>query len=115
MKILIDHEGYPLDTDLAAFRALQPGDGQPLDAWVLEVLYAAARAIQETRYGGASVTRLGTVNLQTGEFRMRTRFMLATGGWSGCEAIIGSLPPLAHNQAWESSRRGGLHIYEIPD
>jgi hypothetical protein len=35
-----------------------------------------------------------------------------TGGWSGCEAIIGAFYEnhLAHACLWESTHRGGLHV-----
>jgi hypothetical protein len=35
-----------------------------------------------------------------------------TGGWSGCEAIIGAFyeNSLAHACLWESTHRGGLHV-----
>ena len=43
------------------------------------------------------------------------RVSLATGGWSGNEQIIGTLDgSMFHLRFWESSHRGGLHVYEVP-
>ena len=48
--------------------------------------------------------------------RTKTRLRLATGGWSGCEDVIGALQRNFVFQAlcWQSSHRGGLHIYRVP-
>lgn len=39
-----------------------------------------------------------------------------TGGWSGCEAIIAALMGnyIAWTMLWQSSHRGGLHIFKPP-
>lgn len=41
---------------------------------------------------------------------------LVTGGWSGNEELIGALQQniVAWGMTWQSSTRGGLHIFEIP-
>jgi hypothetical protein len=41
---------------------------------------------------------------------------LATGGWSGNEDIIRALDKnvMFRMVCWQSSHRGGLHIYKIP-
>lgn len=41
---------------------------------------------------------------------------LATGGWSGNEDIVGALSTnrMFEMLCWNSSHRGGLHIYHIP-
>jgi hypothetical protein len=46
--------------------------------------------------------------------QMRTvvRVSLATGGCSGNEQIIAG--SMFHLRFWESSHRGGLHVYEVP-
>lgn len=54
----------------------------------------------------------------TDEFRHKYRELrLATGGWSGNESIIAALDGNFMFSAicWQSSHRGGLHIYHIKD
>lgn len=44
------------------------------------------------------------------------RVTLVTGGWSGCEEVIGRLSNTLFNFAfWESSWRGGKHTYVVPE
>ena len=39
-----------------------------------------------------------------------------TGGWSGNEQLIGAMHAnVAWSLCWESSHRGGLHRFEIPE
>lgn len=46
--------------------------------------------------------------------RTRRRLRLATGGWSGNEDIIGALDRSCFGIiAWESTHRGGLHVYDL--
>lgn len=43
-------------------------------------------------------------------------FRLATVGWSGNEDIVGALyKNLAFSFCWEMSKRGGLHIFKLPN
>ncbi len=45
------------------------------------------------------------------------RWEFVTGGWSGCEVIIGAFYAnhLAHAVLWESTHRGGLHVLIEPE
>jgi hypothetical protein len=45
------------------------------------------------------------------------RYRFATGGWSGNEDLISALEGngAAWILAWQESRRGGLHIFQIPE
>lgn len=44
------------------------------------------------------------------------RYWLSTAGWSGNEALVGALcdNTLFHCICWQSSKRGGHHVFEIP-
>jgi hypothetical protein len=43
------------------------------------------------------------------------RVRLATGGWSGNEDVINELDGTFFSfRYWQSSHRGGKHIYEVP-
>ena len=91
MTIEIDHDGYPTEASIEELRRCTN---------VLEALEAVAVYFGSCGYG--SVTKLGRV------------YRLATGGWSGCEEVMGSLHPIVRAVAWESSHRGGLHVFEVP-
>lgn len=43
-------------------------------------------------------------------------FILATGGWSGCEEVIGALLDnvVFWTTCWEQSKRGGWYKFRIP-
>jgi hypothetical protein len=42
-------------------------------------------------------------------------YKLATGGWSGCESVISALEKnwILNALYWQSSHRGGLHVYSF--
>lgn len=44
-------------------------------------------------------------------------YELATGGWSGNEEVIDALHrnPMFNALCWQSSHRGGLHVYKLPN
>jgi hypothetical protein len=51
-----------------------------------------------------------------GQHRTFVRVSLATGGWSDNEQIIDTLDgSMFHLRFWESSHRGGLDVYEVPE
>lgn len=60
---------------------------------------------------------LGEWNSDYGRFELTGKkvrtLKLITGGWSGNEDIIRNIPPLFDMLYWQSSHRGGLHIYKI--
>jgi hypothetical protein len=44
------------------------------------------------------------------------RLEIATGGWSGCEELISTVRhTLWYVKYWESTHRGGLWIWEVPE
>jgi hypothetical protein len=45
------------------------------------------------------------------------RYRFATGGWSGNEDVIGAMRgnALLWSLTWESSARGGLHLFSLPE
>lgn len=99
MRIEIDHDGYPTDESI---KALEAWSG-PVEQ-VGEVLDAVGSYLERSGYG-----------LCTKDYDRDGRVVweFATGGWSGCEQVIGSIPLIVHALAWESSRRGGQHIYKL--
>jgi hypothetical protein len=94
MTIRADHDGYPIEEDVAALKAWSGSLEH-----VHEVLDAVGEYLESCGYG--SFTKRGDY------------WRFATGGWSGCEEVIGAIPPLVHALAWRSSHRGGLHIYGL--
>jgi hypothetical protein len=98
---VLDDDGYPTEDGLVA---LDQFDGAP------EALVAYIGTMME-HYGFANVEDFiddfGNVPSK--------RLTLVTGGWSGCEEVIGRLSnTLFHFAFWESSWRGGKHTYVIP-
>ena len=90
MKIDIDHDGYPTDASVEALTLCN----DPKDA-----LDAVAEYLTDCGYGRATVA--------DGVYEF------ATGGWSGCEEVIGRISLLVRALTWESSHRGGLHIFRL--
>jgi hypothetical protein len=91
MLVGIDDDGYPTDESI---KAVETWTGDPA-----ELLDAVADYFNDCGYGRAR--RRGNV------------WRFATGGWSGCESLLGALPPFVYAVAWRSSRRGGLHYYGL--
>jgi hypothetical protein len=94
MRLTIDSGGYPLDADLDALAKIP----DPIEA-----LDAAAEYFNDCGYGRAVVRRTRD------GFK---RWTFATGGWSGCEAVISGLHPMVDALAWQESARGGRYVYE---
>lgn len=48
--------------------------------------------------------------------KTKNKIHLSTGGWSGNEDIIGAMieNSILWGRCWQSSRRGGHYIFEIP-
>lgn len=44
-------------------------------------------------------------------------YSFATGGWSGNEDMISALRSnfVAWSMSWQESKRGGLHVFQIPE
>jgi hypothetical protein len=74
------------------------------------------------RWDGKNVDKiltliLGEWNNNYGRFeitgkKVRT-IKFITGGWSGNEDILRNIPPIFDMLYWQSSHRGGLHIYKV--
>jgi hypothetical protein len=98
---VLDDDGYPTED---ALDALDRFVGTP------EALAAHVGTMMEN-YGFALVEDFvddfGNVPSK--------RLTLVTGGWSGCEEVIGRLgDTLFHFAFWESSFRGGKYTYVVP-
>ena len=93
-------EGYPSEAELRALLAFR-GSAKEL------VEYA------ESLWRNGAGTLVEQVVDRWGRTQHRVTFV--TGGWSGCESVIGALnSTLAFMYAVEW-QRGGLHVYEFPD
>lgn len=83
---------------------------------------ADLKRIEEWDYiaqgGLALLEHLRSVWSDYGDVRVKDddSWEFVTGGWSGNEAMIGALRQnfMAWSQLWESSHRGGLHIFRLP-
>jgi hypothetical protein len=94
VKIEIDSDGYPTPDSVAEVEGWELEDGE-----MSALLDAVADYFNDCGYGRAR--RRGNV------------WRFATGGWSGCEELIGALPAIVVAVAWRSSHRGGLHVYAL--
>lgn len=87
-------EGYPEDDDLAQAKAL-PFDFEEGARWMLDQFEA-------TGIGSGSLESDGTLTLHT-------------GGWSGCEELIGAaMESIWWMRWWYSTTRGGHFIFGDP-
>jgi hypothetical protein len=89
--VLIDSSQYPTD----AFLDWLKEERDPNVA-----LHQAAEYFRDCGYGRAWIDN-GLLNL-------------ATGGWSGCEDVIGALADnlFVWAVAWQQSHRGGKHVFD---
>ena len=89
-------------------------DGYPTEA-AIERLQSFEGSAGEMVSYITSLMRNGFSTLEnfTDDFgRAQKRLTLVTGGWSGCETVIGALDStMFHFIFWESSFRGGKHTY----
>ena len=93
----MDKDGYPQDNEIKFLTEIPTSDFKNN---AIEIL----RLFETTGYGGGKVfdNKDGTVSLE-----------LYTGGWSGCEDMIGAL---AENKIWwlmfwQESKRGGHFLF----
>jgi len=91
VRIEIDHAGYPTEASIEALKTWS-GTLEEIPSLFDEV----AAYFNDCGYGKA--------------VRSGRCWRFATGGWSGCEEVLDSLPIMARS-FWMSSHRGGLHIY----
>ena len=97
----LDGDGYPTDEALTYLDAFS-GTAMDLVDYLRPLLenYGSVQAKPAIDFWGQPVT----------EVRM------TTGGWSGCEEALSRLGrTLFHITFWESSHRGGLVVYRIPE
>lgn len=97
-----DAHGYPTDETLAAIEGWDlPTPGATRD------LIAYARAAWNLDYGNWTVTST----------EGRTVHVMATGGWSGNESVVGAMESnrMFAMLCWWRSERGGLHEYRVPE
>ena len=90
----MSNAGYPTDEEIKAIEHAEPAEALRL----MEAAWAKG-------YGSAVHFWLH----DRGEYRF------ATGGWSGNEELIEALGrnAIAYAMTWNSSHRGGLHIFEV--
>lgn len=93
---LIDEDGYPTDEALDRISAFT-GTAEEMAAYVQSLMYNGQAAVEDF------VDVIGHPG---------KRLSLITGGWSGCESVVGALHgTMFHIMGWESSFRGGRHTY----
>ena len=96
MGIKMDYDGYPTEAELRKIRK-----------WPYTDFVGLMEFIRSNCWWP---------NGDSGWKQRGRRYRLATGGWSGNESVIGALSrnPMFDALCWQSSHRGGLHIYHIP-
>lgn len=96
----LDFDGYPIEADLERLKAWElwfPKDMTRHESWVKFLTL-----LNETWKWGFSITKSG-------------RLYLATGGWSGNEDTHDLLSRnFMFRNTWQYSKRGGLHVYDVP-
>jgi hypothetical protein len=98
--VLVDDEGYPTEWGLRLVRNFSGTPNQFVD--LLGKLWRWPSFISR-----------GERMNDEGKLVMRLR--LATGGWSGHEEIISELGGTFFSfRFWQSSHRGGKHVYDVP-
>lgn len=98
---VLDDDGYPTDEAISLIKTWT-GTPRTLVDDLIEPIFGA--------YGSVRVEP------DRDDFdRAVVRVILVTGGWSGCEEVIGALPHSCFGFAWwRSDERGGRHVYEVP-
>lgn len=99
-----DDDGYPTDDELDAI-ATYSGS--------VEGFLQAARAAWPEDFGW---WREAPVHAALPHSRDGLEVRLVTGGWSGCESVVAAIErTMFHALFWESSLRGGVTTYFVPD
>lgn len=97
---LVDDDGYPTEWGIAAVRHFHGSPTALVD--LLEQLWWTPSLMTVDEW-------------LDNQLRNVVRVSLATGGWSGNETVIDALDKSRfHLLYWESSHRGGLHVYTVP-
>lgn len=96
-KPTFDRDGYPTDETLLEIERFPHEEGP----------YAFLEFVQE------AWSSYGVIKGILKEDKTRIEFV--TGGWSGNEMIMSSIQAnVFYPLYWQSSHRGGLHVFEIP-
>jgi hypothetical protein len=92
----MDKDGYPTDEEI-----------ERIKAWPYDDFMGLMHFIRDNCWWP---------NGNCGFKQTERKFRLATGGWSGNEEVVAALGETLMFNAlcWQSSHRGGLHIYQIP-
>lgn len=105
-NLKVDTLGYPNEDVLARFDSHLPAEMAA--TWLVREF---PRLVESMPFGHVEVTE--TVDEDFGDTNYRIAF--STGGWSGQEDFHAAVcRTMAHVLYWESSRRGGHHVYEVP-
>lgn len=104
--IEIDGDGYPTDDSMARFKAFE-WTGRAADFFLVHEFPDLMSNI--------TFARIETEDTVDGFNKDICRIIFATGGWSGCEEIIGTML----SQFWIKHRhtvwkRGGYYEFEVP-
>lgn len=93
---LINEDGYPTEQALDRISTFT-GTAEEMTAYVQSLMHNGRAQLEDF----------------TDDFgRPGKRLVLVTGGWSGCESVVGALHgTMFHLMGWESSFRGGKHTY----
>lgn len=102
-RMLLDEDGYPTDEALDRIRN-----------WGTEDLGSLIDLIWDV-WNNFNCGFLLRDKVEDEDGRSYRELSLATGGWSGNESIVAALRAntMFHLLYWQSSHRGGLHIYRI--
>lgn len=99
---ILDEHGYPTDDALDAIRHWT-GTPRALVEDLLDPIFRPGAGVMVE----AALDKWSDLPIQ--------RVSFITGGWSGCETAVGVIENSMLGLYWQSSHRGGLHVYEIPD
>jgi hypothetical protein len=99
-RALVDDDGYPTEWGIERVREFHGSPRQLID--LLEEMWWTPTLMSVEEWLDTQCKKV-------------VRVSLATGGWSGNEQIIDTLNgSMFHLRFWESSHRGGLHVYQVP-
>ena len=104
IHIEIDPDGYPTEESLEAMQAVGAAYSDYW-AYIRDCLDAACDYFVSCGFGSARKRTICKL----------TTWRFATGGWSGCEEVLGRLPSIVKSVAWRSSHRGGLHWFGLDE
>ena len=106
-----DRDGYPTDETLDAIEKWHHLDATGCLDFVKAAWYYQDNDFHELRPHELRMVYAPDFGEEQPKF-----LRLATGGWSGNEALVGALERnfVVYSLTWRLSSRGGLHIFEYP-